>query len=124
MIYIEDLGEKARTHEHELNQYEQAQLREYKNEKSNLNARREHLDNVAKNDKIKLRASKEKATGGRMVMGRSTKRDMQKKEKPPDRDIDQENRLKYLGEVAITLDAMTKGGPGTKPDAALLMGKR
>lgn len=51
---------------------------------------------------------------------------MQKKEKPPERDEDAENRLKYLGEVAITLDAMVKGGPGTKPDAALLMkgGKR
>lgn len=57
-------------------------------------------------------------------MGRSTKREMQKKEKPPERDEDAENRLKYLGEIALTLDAMTKA-PGTKPDAAMLMkGKR
>lgn len=76
--------------------------------------------------RINVRANKQHASGGRMVMGRSTKRDMQKKEKPPERDEDAENRLKYLGEVAITLDAMVKGGPGTKPDAALLMkgGKR
>jgi hypothetical protein len=57
MIYIEELGEKARTHEHELNQYEQAQLREYKNEKSNLNAERERNDNIVKNLKINARAA-------------------------------------------------------------------
>lgn len=57
-------------------------------------------------------------------MGRSLKRDMQRKEKTPERDQSQENRLKYLGDVAHTLDAMIKGGPGTKADALLMMKKR
>ena len=66
---------------------------------------------------MEIRAAKTQASGGRIVMGRSIKREMQKKEKPPERDEDAENRLKYLGEVALTLDAMMKGGPGAKPDA-------
>jgi len=41
-------------------------------------------------------------------MERSKKSEMTRKEKTPERDEDQENRLKYLGDVALQLDELMK----------------
>ena len=41
-------------------------------------------------------------------MERSKKTELTRKEKTPERDEDQENRLKYLGDVAMQLDELMK----------------
>ena len=52
----------------------------------------------------------------RRVVGRTGKPALKKKTPPKVTDKNQEDRLKYLGEVANTLDDMAKQGKNYKPD--------
>ena len=88
MVYIEALGEFARTNHTQLMQFEDSQLDKYKYEKQKKLVEEEQAAYRLKQEHYKKASNKTFSTAGRRVMERSKKNEMTRKEKTPERDED------------------------------------
>merc|ERR1712147_73637 len=124
MIDIEKLTHHAKSEPKDLNSFEHEQRILYLTEKTDRKKAQMLRILKEKQDAATKASNKDLVPIRRRVVARATKPELKKKTPPKVTDSEQEDRLKYLGEVANTLDGMMKQGKDYKPDPKAVAGRR